>query len=667
MKEYESLFKSIKIGNVEIKNRFSMAPMGPFGLADKEGAFNQKGVDYYVERAKGGTGLIITGICSVINEIEGLETPSIPCPTLNPGAFMVTAKEMTERVHAYGSKIFLQLTAGFGRAALPHLVKRHVAPSGITNRWDPKIEHNEITVEEIQTFVKKFAEASAIAKMAGFDGVEIHAVHEGYLLDQFAISLYNKRTDEYGGDLNGRLKFTTDIVKAIKVACGNNFPVSLRYSVKSFVKGIRQGALPGEEFVEKGKDLEEGIEGAKILEAAGYDALNVDAGTYDSWYWNHPPMYFGEGGMYMPFGKAVKEAVNVPVILAGRMEDPKLATKALEEGCCDIIGLGRPLLADPYVPNKIKKGEYSKVRTCISCHEGCMGRIASGATISCAVNPNCGRERIYDITPADKKKNVVVVGGGLAGMEASRVSALRGHEVHLYEKSDKLGGNVIPGGMPSFKKDDHVLIKWYEGELKDLNIDINFNTEVNEEMLKEANADVIIVATGSTPIFLNLKGYEKNNVMTADNVLLDSSKAGNKVAVIGGGLVGCETALWLRQMGKDVTVVEALPDILGGPHGGIPFMNYDMLKDLVKYNEIKVITASHAKEVTESGLLVEHDGTETLVDADTIIFSVGYRSNNSLYSKVENLADEVYLLGDAKNVRNIMFAIWDAYEIARQI
>lgn len=667
MEKYKSLFKSVKIGNVEIKNRFSMAPMGPFGFTDKEGAFNQRGVDYYVERAKGGTGLIITGICSVYNEIEGLGTPSIPCPTINPGAFMITAKEMTERIHAYGSKIFLQLTAGFGRAGLPHFITRHVAPSNIANRWDPRIEHKEMTVEEIKTFVKKFAEASAIAKQAGFDGVEIHAVHEGYLLDQFAIGLYNKRTDEYGGDLMGRLKFPVEIVQAIKAVCGNDFPVSLRYSVKSYVKGIRQGALPGEKFEELGKDIEEGVEGAKILVAAGYDALNVDAGTYDSWYWNHPPMYFGEGGMYMPFGKVLKKAVNVPIILAGRMEDPDLAAKSLEEGYCDIIGLGRPLLADAYVPNKIKEGKASKIRPCLSCHEGCMGRIANGGTLSCAVNPSCGREEIYAITPANEKKKVVVVGGGIAGMEASRVSALRGHEVHLYEKTDKLGGNVVPGGVPSFKKDDHALIRWYDSELKDLKIDINFNTEVNEDILKAANADVIIVATGSSPIVINIKGAEKNNVLTADKVLLDPSKAGNKVAVIGAGLVGCETGLWLRQMGKEVTIVEALPEILGGPHGAMPFMNYDMLKDLINFNEVKVKTSSLVKEVNDKGIIVETKNGEDFIEADTVIFAVGYKSDNSLYSKVQNLAHEAYLLGDAKNVKNIMYAIWDAYEIARQI
>ncbi|HSQ88788.1 NAD(P)-binding protein, partial [Romboutsia sp.] len=470
MNKYQNIFESMKIGKVELKNRFSMAPMGPIGFANENGSFNQRGVDYSVERAKGGTGLIITGICNVENEIEEIARPSLPCPTINPTAFILSTKEMTERIHAYGSKIFLQLTAGFGRAGLGHIIKKAVAPSEIENIWDPSLIHRELTVEEIKKYIQKFAEAAAIAQKSGFDGVEIHAVHEGYLLDQFAISLYNKRTDEYGGDLRGRLKFATDIVKAIKATCGENFPVSLRYSVKSFVKDIRQGGLPGEDFIEKGKDIEEGLEAAKILVEAGYDALNVDVGTYDSWYWNHPPMYFGKGGMYLPYTKAVKEVVDVPVLCAGRMEDPEIASRAVAEGMCDGVSLGRPLLADPEIPNKIRKNKADKIRPCLSCHEGCMGRIANAGILSCAVNPQCGREEIYKLTPACTKKKVMIIGGGVAGMEAARVCALRGHEVNLYEKSDKLGGNVIPGGIPSFKEDDHKLIKWFEGELRDLNV-----------------------------------------------------------------------------------------------------------------------------------------------------------------------------------------------------
>jgi 2-enoate reductase len=258
MNNYISLFQGTKIGKLEIKNRFSMAPMGPFGFAGENGTFNQRGAEYYIERAKGGTGLIITGLCSVENEIEKIVRPSMPCPTMNPTAFIMSTKEMTERIHAYNCKIFLQLTGGFGRAGLPNIIEKAVAPSEIENRWNPNLKHRELTRNEIQDYIKKFAQSAAIAKAAGFDGVEIHAVHEGYLIDQFTIGLYNKRNDEYGGNITGRLKFPVDIVKAIKKTCGEDFPVSLRYSLKSFIKGIRQGALPGEDFKELGRDTEEG-------------------------------------------------------------------------------------------------------------------------------------------------------------------------------------------------------------------------------------------------------------------------------------------------------------------------------------------------------------------------------------------------------------------------
>ena len=478
MKEkYYNLFEPIKIGKLEIKNRFVMAPMGPGGLCDADGTYNERGVEYYVERAKGGTGLIMTGVTMVENDIEKCALPSMPCPTLNPLNFITTGKKMTERIHAYGAKIFLQLSAGFGRVSIPSIVgNTAVAPSPIPHRWLNGVTCRELTIEEIKTYIRKFAESAVIAKKAGFDGIEIHAVHEGYLLDQFAISFFNNRTDEYGGSLENRLRFAVEIVQAIKEACGQDFPVSLRYSIKSFIKDWKQGGLPGEEFEEKGRDIEEGIEAAKMLEAAGYDAFNGDVGSYDSWYWAHPPMY-QEKGLYLPFNEILKNILKVPVITAGRMEDPELASSAIASGKTDMIALGRPLLADAEIPNKILADKYDKVRPCLSCQEGCMGRLASYATISCAVNPACGRENEYKIEPATTKKNVMIIGGGVAGCEAARVCALRGHNVTLFEKNDKLGGNVIAGGVPDFKDDDRALIKWYTNELKELNVEVHYSTD----------------------------------------------------------------------------------------------------------------------------------------------------------------------------------------------
>lgn len=662
--KYENLFEPIKIGKLEIKNRFSMAPMGPGGLCDADGTFNERGVEYYVERAKGGTGLIMTGVTMVENDIEKCNLPSMPCPTINPLNFITTGKKMTERVHAYGAKIFLQLSAGFGRVSIPSIVGRTaVAPSPIPHRWLPDVTCRELTVEEIKTYVKKFAESALIAKKAGFDGVEIHAVHEGYLLDQFAISLFNNRTDEYGGSLRNRLRFAIEIVEAIKETCGQDFPVSLRYSIKSFIKDWKEGGLPGEEFVEKGRDIEEGIEAAKILEEAGYDAFNGDVGSYDSWYWSHPPMY-QEKGLYLPYNEILKKVLKVPVITAGRMEDPDLASEAIAQGKTDMIALGRPLLADPEIPNKIMINKYNKVRPCLSCQEGCMGRLQSYANVSCAVNPACGREAEYGLEPARKIKNVMIIGGGVAGLEAARVSAIRGHKVTLFEKSDRLGGNIIPGGAPDFKEDDIALANWYTNELKDLNVKVCYNTEVTKEMIKDFNAEEVIVATGSIPRRLAIPGSDK--VYAAEEVLLGKKDPGKSTIIIGGGLVGCETALWLVDQGKKVTLVELQDDILkvGGP---LCHANQDMLKDLIKFKKIDLRVNTSVTSAKEEGFVIKSGEKEEVIAADSAIIAIGYLSEKSLYDEIKFEIPNIHLLGDANEVSNIMYAIWNAYEVARNI
>lgn len=302
---YEPLFTPFSIRNTRIKNRYFMAAMGTVTHNDEDGAYLPDAVDYFVRRAAGGVGLIITGANWVDNNIEVHSPGSFPCPTICPGKYIKAARELTDRVHAFDTKIFVQLTAGLGRSAMPAMIhdRKFVAPSTISNRWNPRIECRELTTEEVERLVEQFGVSAAIAKKCGYDGVEVHAVHEGYLLDCFAMSLFNKRTDKYGGDLNGRLRFAIEIVQKIKQYCGEDFPVILRFSLKSYIKDLRQGAVPGETFTELGRDTDEGLQAARILVDAGYDALDVDAGTYDSWYWAHPPMYFDKG-VYLPVCRA---------------------------------------------------------------------------------------------------------------------------------------------------------------------------------------------------------------------------------------------------------------------------------------------------------------------------------------------------------------------------
>lgn len=662
-KEYSNLFESVTIGKCKIKNRFAMAPMGPLGLGDAEGGFNQRGIDYYTERAKGGTGLIITGVTFVDNKIEQHDMPSCPCSTWNPTHFIRTAREMTEKIHAYDAKVFLQLSGGFGRVTIPTNLGEHppVAPSPIPHRWLDKT-CRALTKEEIREIVVQFGKGAFNAKRAGFDGIQIHAVHEGYLLDQFAISLFNTRTDEYGGSLENRLRFAREVLEEIKKTCGQDFPVTMRYSVKSFIKDWRVGGLPGEEFKEKGKDVEEGIEAAKLLAEYGYDALDVDVGCYDAWWWNHPPMY-QEKGLYIPYAKMVKEAVSVPVICAGRMDNPELASSAVRDGACDIVSLGRPLLADPDYTNKLKADNLKSIRPCLSCHEGCMGRIQEYSALNCAVNPEACRERSQRLVPASHKKKILIIGGGVAGCEAARVLALRGHDPVVYEKSNCLGGNLIPGGVPSFKEDDHALAAWYTHELETLGVSVHLNTEANSETVRNSGADAVIVATGSKPKTFSLGS---SPVYTAADILLGKQEAGSNVAIIGGGLVGCETALWLREKGKNVSIVEALPKILA-VNGPLCHANSEMLAALIPFKGVETVASAKATQYDGKILTVETpDGTKNL-KADTVILAVGYASENALYEQLKNEVSEIHLLGDARQVSNIMYAIWDAYEVAAHI
>lgn len=662
--KYSKLFSPIKIGSITIKNRFAMAPMGPLGLADANGGWNQRGIDYYVERAKGGTGLIITGVTFFDQVVEKQDPTTVPNPLYKPVNFVKTSREMTERIHAYGSKIFLQLSGGFGRVTIPTNVGDipPIAPSAIPHRWLDKT-CRAITVDEIHAIVKQFGEAAFHAKRAGFDGVQIHAVHEGYLIDQFAISMFNQRTDEYGGSLENRLRFAKEIVEEIKKTCGDDFPVTLRFSVKSMIKDWRVGALPGEDFEEKGRDTEEGLKAAKLLESYGYDALDTDVGTYDAWWWNHPPMY-QKKGLYREYCKMVKEVVDIPVFCAGRMDNPDMALEAIENGECDVIDLGRPLLADPDYCNKLRCGKITQIRPCISCHEGCMGRVASYSLLNCAVNPQAARERVNAYEPILKKKKVLIVGGGVAGCEAARVLAIRGHQSVVYEKGSRLGGNLIPGGAPDFKEDDIALADWYTNELNRLGVHVHLNTELNEEEIKAMDYDTVILATGSKPKVFSLG--DDSHTYTAEQVLLKQKDAGKKTVVVGGGLVGCETALWLAQNGIHVTIVEALDKVMA-VNGPLCAANKEMLEALLPFNGVEIITGAKVTEFANGEVKVDtKEGSKTIM-SDSVILSVGYKEENTLYNNLQFDIPDLYLLGDAKKVSNIMYAIWDAFEVANHI
>ena len=668
------LFQPTRIGSIEVRNRYAMGPMGPLGFSTADGGWNPRAIEFYTTRARGGIGLIITGVCPVVNPADGLPLGLIPNPTHSPGLFLTTSRDLTERVHAYGSRIVLQVGAGFGRVLMPSLIgpgKSPVAPSAIPYRWDPSVTCREMTVEEIHGVVAQFRVAGAVAREAGFDGIQVHAVHEGYLLDQFAISLFNHRTDEYGGSLENRLRFAREIVDAVHAGAGEDFPVQLRFSPKSMIKDLGVGAMPGEEFEEKGRDIDEGIEAARLLYSYGYEVLDVDVGSYDAWYWSHPPMYQAKG-LYLPWARQLKEACpEIPLIVAGRMDDPDLAAAAVADGTAQMVSLARPTLADPEIVNKLQRGRPELVRPCISCQEGCMGRIEEYSSLRCAVNPLSGRETERPMPQATDRTRlrVLVVGGGVAGMEAARVLAERGHVPVLHERDHRLGGVVVAGGQPSFKEDDLALVAWYETQLRELGVEVHLGSTVTAQTIREAVPDHVIVATGSHPRLLDLG--EGVPVVEATDALLDQGSLGERVAIIGGGLTGCELALSLRERGVEVTIVEALADVLE-KNAPLCMANHAMLHDLLPYRGVEVVTGARASHVTGEGLVMEtqDDGGATVtrtVPADSVVTAIGYAPARELEEVVREAGVPYHVLGDARRCANIMYAIWDAFEVTGQL
>lgn len=376
-------------------------------------------------------------------------------------------------------------------------------------------------------------------------------------------------------------------------------------------------------------------------------------------------MYF-EKGMYLPLSQQLKKVTNVPVIVAGQMENPEMAVEALQNGKIDAVGIGRQLLTDPEYVNKVMLDDLADIRPCLGCHDGCFGRLLEGGRGSCAVNPQCGRENFVRIEPAMIKKNILIVGGGPAGLEAARVSALRGHKVTLFEARDTVGGSLMIGGIPAFKHDDLDLVEWYQHQMKKLNVDVRLNEVATKEKIQELAPDAIFVAEGSTPIHLDLPGSENIPVNLADEVLKNQVSLGKECTIIGGGLVGSELALHLALQGKKVTIIEALPEILrsGSP---LPPMNEWMLRDLLAFHNVKIITNAKAKEITTDGLTILANEKEQIIASDNIIVAVGYRSKGELFEELRYESPYVYRLGDSAKVRNIRAAIWDGFEVARTV
>ena len=684
--KYEALFTPWKIGNVEIKNRIVMCPMGGtslFGWFELGGChFDKEAAKLFIERANNNVGLIIPGIAPLRDTFWGKWLWQ------NPKMFE-ELKEFMDEIHKTGAKLFVQLTAGMGRSwAITELVAplhrnkftralikpildtshELASPSPQPSRWAHDIICPEMTKEQIHEIIEAFAKTAKLCRDAGVDGVEVHAVHEGYLLDQFAIEFFNKRTDEYGGSFENRYRFAVEVVRAIKKSCGDDFPVSLRYSAVSKMKGFCEGAMPGEEYTEVGRDMEESEKAAKYLQDAGYDMLNADNGTYDSWYWCHPPMYMPQNCNLEEVAH-IKKFVDIPVVCAGRME-PDVGAQAIAEGKIDGVGVARQFLADPEWITKIIEDRLEDIKPCICCHAGCFNFSSSKGHANtqdlldtmglsrCAINPKTMQSKKYKIEPAKKQKKIAVIGGGIGGMEAAMVCAQRGHKVDLYEKSDKLGGVFIAAAAPSYKEKDRDLIAWYNREITRYDaITVHMNTEVKD--IATLGADEVIVATGAVANKIPVKGAEK--AIEAVDFLLDNSLAGDNVVVVGGGLTGCEIAYELYLQGKKPVIVEMQDDLVTTP--GVALANTSYLRDFFKTNKVPVYLESRTTEIRDNGVTIAtKDGNTIDIPADTVILSVGYKS-----APLAEKSKHVHVIGDAQKVGNLRTVIWGAWDVAMKL
>ena len=694
--KYEALFTPWKVGNVEVKNRIVQCSMGGTSLfgwmepshLDKEAAY------FLLNRAQDGVGLILPGMQCIKDAIGGRWLYQ------NEKMFKDLKKYM-EEFHKTGAKLFIQLAAGMGRSMaitkpmillLQHPVLGKLASpvadldyitasaSATPNRWYDEVKSRPMTIKEIHDQVEAFAKTSKLLKEAGVDGVEIHAVHEGYLLDQFTISNMNYRTDEYGGSFENRYRFPVEIVQAIKRECGSDFPVSLRYSVVSKTKDWGKGAMPYEEdFKEFGRDMEESEKAVKYLEDAGYDMFNCDNGTYDAWYWAHPPQYMPDN-CNLSYVEHIKNFTSKPVVCAGRM-DPVKAAEEIAAGRLDAVAIARQNLVDHEWIHKILEGREDEIKPCIRCHNGCfnMAKFAGTPNIQhlgdslhlarCALNPTTMQHNKYKIVPTRSPKKVAIIGGGIGGMECALVLKQRGHIPTLFEKSGELGGLFLTASAMTFKENDKELIRWYRREIEKSGIEVHLNTEVND-LGTLRGYDDIIVATGSVPRTMpGIKGFE--NALTFTQVLKEKHELGDKVLFIGGGQSSCEAAYdLLLNYGKHPIIVEYANDLVAAQATCLANTSY--LRDAMEYHKVPVYLHSTVTEITDKGCTVKNvqTGETFFVECDNVVNGIGFVptpvGGRTASRKVKG-KETIFRVGDCVAIGNLRTVIWRAWDVCMKI
>ena len=636
----EKIFTPYKIGKCEIPNRL-VVPAMVANMCPDHGKASEQYIRYHEEKAKGGWGLIITEDY-LVNEHAG-GYPHIS--GLYEEAQIESHRRLTDTIHKYDTKIFAQIYHA-GRQA-NHMVNGNVQPvscSPVADAWNKEIPH-ELTVEEIHQLVKDFGNTAKNVKAAGFDGVEIHAAH-GYLIHEFLSPNCNHRIDEYGGSYENRMRFIKEIIAEVRANVGPDFPIVVRFSAQENSEG--------------GRGWYESRHMLKDIEECGVDAIHLSNGMYGvRAQLGIVASFMQKHGWNQDFAADAKSFLHIPVITVGRVNEPFMAEDIIESGKADFVAMGRVSLADPHWPEKARNGEYNNIRHCIGCLQGCTASTYQGVPLYCMVNPELGHEWEYDYSKVTEPKTVYIAGAGIAGMEAARAAAMKGHNVELFEAKDTVGGQFISASYPPYKGEFGTYTAWLYRTIQSYeNIHLHLNTALTVDMVKEGKPDKVILSTGAKPIIPNVPGMDLDNVVLAEDVLLGKADCGQNVVVAGGGMVGTETAAFLGMQCKDsVTIIEMRDNVALDMEAGIR----DDLKDVLQREYVKIITGASLAGATPEGALIKQGNDIALIPCDTVVLSIGTRSFVPLKDELEGIVETV-VIGDALKARQAIQASREGFD-----
>ena len=634
------LFSPFKIKQCELKNRIVMPSLASF-LIKGDGSITENSVEHYRLRARGGPAMVFMEACAV--SPEGIVSPHQA--RIYHDRFVEGIAKIASAMKSEGAVPAVQLHHGGRQISSKVIGRRPVAPSNLPC---PAIqgEVDPLSIDEIQELVRKFGDAATRAVEAGFELIEIHGAH-GYLINQFLSGFSNIREDRYGGDLVKRTQFAKEIVQEIRNRVGRNFPLSFKISAM--------------EFVENGLMVEDSIRILKILANAGIDVVQVSAGNDATPEWISQPMFMKKACL-ADFAREIKKSLPIPVMAVGRINDPFIAEEIIAQGKADLVCIGRGLLADPEMPIKAGEGRIDDIRTCIACNT-CMESIFKNGRVECLVNPAFGREKEMQFHPPEKIRKVMVVGAGPGGLNVAWVAARRGHHVHLFERNSTIGGQLSLGGVPSHKKEIQNLIRYLKIQAEKYHVHFHLNVDAGVDTVRELDPEVVVVATGSIPLFPAVPGIQNKIVVSAHDIFTTKQLSRKNSVVVGGGATGCEVALYLAESGSPVTIIEALPRI----GTALESVTRKVLLATLQDQGVEIQTGFNLKLIKNGGIVMNGNNRELFIKAERVVMATGCRTDDAFYNEIKDLGYETHRIGDCLEPRNAKAAIYEGAVIGRSI